>query len=79
VLEQRAAELRENLSRLERDLAGGGGPEPPRVMLLDADYLRATTAAELSWVAGVVDELRTGALTWNAQELLEAARSFLAY
>jgi DNA-binding PadR family transcriptional regulator len=78
VLEQRAAELRENLAGLERDLAGGGGPEPPRVMLLDSDYLRATTAAELNWVAGVVDELRTGALTWNAQELLEAARLFLA-
>jgi len=76
VLEQRAAALRDNLARLERNLAVDSGPMPPRVTLLDGDYLRATTAAELSWVCGVVDELRSGALTWSEEELVEAAKSF---
>ena len=78
VLEQRAAALRDNLARLERNLAVDSGPMPPRVTLLDGDYLRATTAAELSWVCGVVDELRSGALTWSEEELVEAAKSFQA-
>ena len=77
VLEQRAAGLRDNLASLERDLAGDSGPMPPRVTLLDADYLRATTAAELSWVCGIVNELRSGALIWSGEELAEAAKSFL--
>ena len=70
--------MRDNLAQLERDLAGGGGPMPPRVTLLDGDYLRATTAAELSWVDGVIDELRSGALTWSGEELVEAAQRFLS-
>ena len=61
VLQHRAALLRDNLARLERDLAGGAGPLPPRVTLLDGDYLRAITAAELNWVAVVIDELESGA------------------
>ena len=77
VLEQRAASLRENLSRLELELAGEPGSLPPRVTLLDGDFLRATTAAELNWVSGVIDELRSGALTWSGQELRDAATAFL--
>jgi len=77
VLEHRAALLRDNLARLEHELAGDPGPLPPRVTLLDGDYLRAITAAELNWVAGVIDELRSGALTWSGEELAEAAQAFL--
>src|SRR6266568_841422 len=45
----------------------------PRVTLLDDEYLRAVTAAELSWVSGVIDDLRTGALTWSEEELARIA------
>jgi DNA-binding PadR family transcriptional regulator len=78
VLEKRAAILRENLSRLEGELAFEPGAMPPRVTLLDGDFLRATTAAELNWVTGVIDELRSGALTWDGQELRAAAMASLA-
>ena len=77
VLDRRAALLRGSLAALERELAGGPGPLPPRVTLLDTDYLRAMTAAELDWLGGVVNDLRTGALTWSPEELLEASKSFL--
>src|SRR5207237_5850892 len=59
VLEHRAAPLRDDLARLERDLARDCGPLPPRVTLLDGDYLRPITAAELNGVAGVIDEVRS--------------------
>lgn len=45
---------------------------------LESEYLRAITAAELKWVSEIVDDLRTGALTWSYEELSEMARSYLA-
>lgn len=71
-LEQRAAVLRENLTRLERSLEGYSATLP-RVTLLDDEYLRAVTAAELSWIDGVLDDLRTGALAWSEEQLTSAA------
>jgi DNA-binding PadR family transcriptional regulator len=68
VLERRAAVLRESLTRLEHDLEAFSATLP-RVTLLDDEYLRAVTAAELAWVSGVIDDLRTGALTWSEEEL----------
>lgn len=73
VLEHRAKLLSENLSRLEQ--ASKNSPAGlPRVTLLDDEYLRAVTAAELRWVSAVVDDLHTGALTWG-QEMIAAAAS----
>lgn len=77
VLEQRATVLADNLVRVERDLDTGGGPAPPRVTLLDGDFVRAMAQAELDWVRGVIDELRSGNLSWTEEELTEAARAFL--
>jgi DNA-binding PadR family transcriptional regulator len=78
VLEQRAAQVRQNLVALERSLTVGPGPRPPRVALLDGDYLRAAAAAELTWLNGVIDELRSGVLTWSEEELAAAARASLS-
>src|ERR1700689_2572263 len=77
ILERRAAVLRESLARLSRDLEDYSAALP-RVTLLDDEYLRAVTAAELSWVNGVVDDLRTGALTWSEAELTSMATEELA-
>jgi DNA-binding PadR family transcriptional regulator len=78
VLERRAGLLREQLAKLERDLAWTQeGRRPPRVALLETEYLRAVTAAELDWVNGAVEDLRRGALTWSHEELAQAAESFL--
>jgi hypothetical protein len=77
VLDRRASLLRKKLADLEDELAGGPGPQPPRVTLLEIEYLRAVTAAELGWVRGVVDDLRSSALTWSGEELAEASKGFL--
>jgi DNA-binding PadR family transcriptional regulator len=78
VLERRAAVLEANLARLERDLHSEPARLAPPVTLLDGDFLRATTAAELTWLRKVIDDLRSGALSWSGQELAEAAESFLS-
>jgi DNA-binding PadR family transcriptional regulator len=78
VLQQRAAAVREHVANLDRVLGGDAGPLPPRVALLETEYLRAIAATELRWLDGIVDELRSGALTWTEAELAEAASAFLS-
>jgi DNA-binding PadR family transcriptional regulator len=73
-LEQRAAALRENLAGLDHNLDAA----LPRVTLLDDEYLRAITAAELNWIDGLLDDLRTGALTWSQEQLTGIALEELA-
>jgi DNA-binding PadR family transcriptional regulator len=77
VLRQRAEQVRQNLATLDATLASAGGPQLPPVTLLDGEFVRATTQAELTWLDGVVAELRAGTLTWSREELMAAARSFL--
>ncbi len=77
VLDRRAFALRETLAGLERVLSGADGPLPPRVTLLETEYLRAMTQAELDWLCSVVDELRSGTLSWSYEELAEAAKQSL--
>jgi DNA-binding PadR family transcriptional regulator len=68
VLERRAGILREKLSRTDDDLEAYSATLP-RVTLLDDEYVRAVTTAELNWISGVLDDLRTGVLTWSEEEL----------
>jgi hypothetical protein len=78
ILDKRASQLRESLARIERDLAWNqSGRQPPRITRLETKYPRAITSAELNWVDGILDDLRTGALTWKHDELAETAQSFL--
>ncbi len=71
-LEQRAAVLREDLARIERDLENLSA-SLPRVTLLDDEYRRAVTAAELAWIDGVLGDLRSGVLTWDREQLASVA------
>jgi DNA-binding PadR family transcriptional regulator len=71
-LEQRAAVLGENLAKLEKLLEDYAGALP-RVTLLDDEYRRAVIAAELAWIEGVLGDLRSGALTWDQEQLAAIA------
>jgi DNA-binding PadR family transcriptional regulator len=77
VLERRAAAVREQLAALEAELAGDGSRQVPRVTLLESEYLRATTAAELAWLDSVLNDLRAGSLSWSGEELARTSTSFL--
>jgi DNA-binding PadR family transcriptional regulator len=76
-LERRAAVLRDSLARIEQVLDRYSGTLP-RVTLLDDEYRRAVVAAELAWIDGVLEDLRTGVLAWSEEELTQAATDDLA-
>ncbi len=76
-LEQRAAVLREELARIEQTLADLSA-NLPRVVLLDDEYRRAITVAELAWIDGLISDLRTGALTWDREQLAAVASQDLS-
>jgi DNA-binding PadR family transcriptional regulator len=76
-LEQRAAALRESLARVEKSLADYSDALP-RVTLLEDEYARAVTGAELAWVEGVLDDLRSGAFTWSEEQLISVATKDLS-
>ncbi|MHC1562303.1 PadR family transcriptional regulator [Actinomycetospora sp. C-140] len=57
--------------RRERDHVAG---VLPRVVLLDNEYAIAHLEADVSCLAGLLDDLRSGALTWDRDELLDIAR-----
>lgn len=41
----------------------------PRVISLEAEYMLATATAQLAWVRSVIDDLRTGRLSWTEEQL----------
>lgn len=71
-LEHRATTLRQNLAGNEQTLESLRGALP-RVTLLDDEYQRAVTKAELTWIDGVLDDLHTGALAWDWEQLARVA------
>lgn len=42
----------------------------PRVFLIEEEYLHTMTEAELRWVRSTADELESGKLYWDTEELL---------
>lgn len=75
-LELRAEKLQAALDATERGLAAAD-TGLPRLFLLEEEYRKAMLEAELSWLGGVVDDLREGRLTWSEEWLRELADKFL--
>jgi DNA-binding PadR family transcriptional regulator len=75
-LELRAERLAQALAETEAIIAGAPAGLP-RLFLLEEEYRRAIQEAELSWVRGVVDDLRQGRLTWSDEWLRQIAEMFI--
>lgn len=60
-LEARAAKLEAELTSLGDNVPA----EFPRVFLLDDEYREALARAELRWLRSVIEDLRSGQLTWS--------------
>jgi DNA-binding PadR family transcriptional regulator len=60
-LEAEIAQMETAMRRLETVL--------PRLFQLETEYAIALRRADLAWVSGVVEDLRTGRLTWTYEEL----------
>ncbi|MFG2717010.1 PadR family transcriptional regulator [Streptomyces sp. NPDC048416] len=72
-LERRLAVVGATLQSLEAGLAAESGSGLPRIASLESEYLRAVTAAEVSWLRAITDDLREGRLRWSAADLLAFA------
>jgi DNA-binding PadR family transcriptional regulator len=67
-LEARAHVLAAELERIDTQL-GSVAQIVPRLFLLETEYLRAALNTELAWVNAVIDDLRTGQITWSDEWL----------
>ncbi|MFI2608508.1 PadR family transcriptional regulator [Kitasatospora sp. NPDC018619] len=74
-LAARLAAVRAGRAAHERSLAETAAVGVPRVAMLESEYAVALAAAEADWLEGVIADLRSGALTWSAEELIAAARA----
>jgi DNA-binding PadR family transcriptional regulator len=73
-LEQRAESVAAELADTEAQLEGN--PGLPRLFLLEEEYRQAVLQAELSWLRGVIADLKQGRLTWSEEWLREIADAF---
>jgi DNA-binding PadR family transcriptional regulator len=64
-LAHRLEALADRLRRIDGELADPAGAS--RLALVETGYQRALLVAERDWLRGLVDELRSGALSWDAE------------
>jgi DNA-binding PadR family transcriptional regulator len=75
-LEERQQRLAAELADTEAEL-GGAPPGLPRLFLLEEEYRKTVLEAQLSWLRGVIDDLRERRLDWSEQWLREIAAAFI--
>jgi DNA-binding PadR family transcriptional regulator len=75
-LELRAERLAQDLVDTERALAEAPAGLP-RLFMLEEEYRKAVLEAQLSWVRGVIEDLRAHRLDWSEEWLRETAARFL--
>jgi DNA-binding PadR family transcriptional regulator len=73
-LERRVTALELELKRIDGILAKTSFL--PRLFLLEMELLRASCVTELKWVRSVVEDLRSGKLTWSEKWLRKMAKEF---
>src|SRR5215204_1907037 len=77
-LETRVAALEDQVARMDSQLDSAAAEDLPRLFLLETEYQRATLETELEWVRAVVDDLRTGRLTWGEEWLRQFSEQPMA-
>ncbi|MFF0609384.1 PadR family transcriptional regulator [Nocardia tengchongensis] len=70
-LEKRAAAVRAALDEIDTGMAQARQFGLPRVTLLEDEYQRAVTEAELRWLEAVLADLAGGTLTWSWESLAQ--------
>ncbi|MGF1429918.1 PadR family transcriptional regulator [Kitasatospora sp. LaBMicrA B282] len=68
-LGRRLAVVEEKLAALAAELTEERADGLARIALLETEYLHAVTEAEARWLRAVVEDLRTGRLSWSVEEL----------
>jgi DNA-binding PadR family transcriptional regulator len=75
-LETRVASLTRELARTDALRESAEAMQVPRLFLLESELMRATLKTELDWVTTVVEDLKTGSVTWSEAWLREVGERF---
>ena len=76
-LERREQKLADQLAATTGELARAPAGLP-RLFLLEEEYRRTLLEAELGWVRALIDDLRSGQLTWSEEWLRDIGQQFLS-
>jgi DNA-binding PadR family transcriptional regulator len=69
----RLSDRRSELERVRHDLEKA--PDfLPRIVVVEAEYAIAHVETDVAWIAALLDDLRSGALTWDRAALTDIAR-----
>jgi DNA-binding PadR family transcriptional regulator len=69
----RLSDRRSELERVRHDLEKA--PDfLPRIVVVEAEYAIAHLETDVAWIAALLDDLRSGALTWDRAALTDIAR-----
>ena len=76
VLAQRLAAVQARLAHLDSQLQDYR-EAVPRVALIETEYQHAVVNAEARWLSAVIDDLKSGKLTWDHDQIAaQAAETF---
>lgn len=76
-LSRRLAAVRVRLEHLDSQIEEHH-PDMPRITLIETEYQRAVTDAEVRWLSSVIDDLKSGRLSWDRDQLAaQAADDYL--
>ena len=77
LLEPRRDSLHRRLSDRDAAIATAlADYQLPRVTMLETEYVRAVTEAELRWIDGVLAGINDGSIDWSSEELKAVARQW---
>lgn len=65
-LTERAGRLQQRTAADQERLSDALAADVPRLHVIEAEYALCLARAELTWIASVVDDIRSGSLTWPA-------------
>jgi DNA-binding PadR family transcriptional regulator len=74
-LQRRLETLTVRLAGINADLRRENRRGLPRVTMLESEYLRTVTAAEVRWLRSVINDLQSSRLTWDPAELIAISES----
>ena len=75
-LELRVAALEARLHQTVAALEAIRATALPRLFLIEEEYKQALLESELTWIQSLLDDMRTGEITWNEQWLHQVAAGF---
>ena len=73
-LEERSEQVEKDVQALQSGMKAAA-ERVDRINLIEGEYLLAMRRAELKWVRRVIDEMRSGQMTWDMKKIFREART----